>query len=248
MGIPPSICGLNHPTKLLGCPIPMVRSFLFPLLLLAVPALAQDEAPAPVPLVGRVEGQVYVAPSGAYRIAIPVLPELGGSITDTDNVVTFQDDFNTHISIAAFKQDATQRWELSSRGMKDYLIYFFSNFVLPDFKQNFPEARIESAKFLPGAMDGSLLTYILLPGGTMFATKVPKLSPEEQPAVAKRGNMLFVKNEYIFVLSIELAERVIEGKTYKKSTAEEDEILRQRLNDVMGRLQFPRVKAAVASK
>src|SRR5882724_11012331 len=93
---------------------------------------AQDPAPA---LAGRIEGRTYISPTGVFKVTIPVLPELGGSVTDTPNVVTFQDEFNTHVSIAAFPQDATQRWEMSTRGLKDYLIYFFSNFVLSDFKQ-----------------------------------------------------------------------------------------------------------------
>jgi hypothetical protein len=195
---------------------------------------------------GRIEGKNYVSPSGAFRVAIPVLPELGGSITDTENVVTFQDDFNTHISIAAFAQDATQRWELSSRGLKDYLVYFFSNFVLADFKQAFEGVQIESAKFVPGMLEGSLITYTLLPGGTMFGDKVPTLGTDEKAPVAKRGNLLFIKNGNIFVISIELAERIIEGRAYKKTVAEEDELLRQRLNDVVGRLQFAKPAASAS--
>src|SRR5688572_5185344 len=119
-------------------------------------------------LEGKIEGKTYVSPTGTFKVVIPVLAELGGDITDTPNVVTFQDDFNVHVSIAAFPQDATQRWEHSTRGAKDYLIYFFSNFVLADFKQTFEGVQIESAKFLPGTLDGALLTYILVPGGTMF--------------------------------------------------------------------------------
>src|SRR5687768_12051066 len=111
-------------------------------------------------LEGKVEGKTYISPTGIFKVVIPVLPELGGDITDTPNVVTFQDDFNVHVSIAAFPQDATQRWELSTRGPKDYLIYFFSNFVLSDFKQTFEGVQIESAKFVPGMMDGALLTYL----------------------------------------------------------------------------------------
>ncbi|MFM9080530.1 MAG: hypothetical protein ACKOTE_10445, partial [Opitutaceae bacterium] len=75
-------------------------------------------------LAGRIEGKSYVSPTGQFRVQIPVLPELGGDVTDTPNVVTFQDDFNVYVSIAAFQQDATQRWENSTRGTKDYLIYF----------------------------------------------------------------------------------------------------------------------------
>lgn len=224
----------------------MFRPILALFLTLSLFARAQDEVPVST-LHGRVEGNVYTAPSNTFKVTIPVLPELGGSISDTENVVTFQDDFNTHISIAAFSQDATQRWELSSRGLKDYLIYFFSNFVLADFKEAFEGVQIESAKFIPTTHQGSLITCILLPGGTMFGSKVPTLGTDEKPLVAKRGNLLFVKNEQIFVISMELAERIIEGRSYKKTTAEEDELLRQRLLGIAARLQFPKPVAVDAT-
>ncbi len=194
-------------------------------------------------LAGEVQGRTYISPTGAFKVTIPVLPELGGSVTDTPNVVTFQDEFNTHVSIAAFAQDATQHWEMTTRGLKDYLIYFFTNFVLSDFKQAFKGTQIESAKFVPGLYDGSLITSILLPGGSMFADKAPRFSEDSPPPVAKRGNLLFVKNGHIFVLSVELAEKVLEGTAYKKTVAEEDEILRQRLTDVAGKIQFTRPPA-----
>lgn len=195
-------------------------------------------------LAGRIEGKSYVSPTGQFRVQIPVLPELGGDITDTPNVVTFQDDFNVYVSIAAFQQDATQRWENSTRGTKDYLIYFFSNFVLADFKQNFDGVQIESAKFVPGTMEGSLLTYLLVPGGTMFPDRVQPLGGDSIP-VAKRGNLLFVRNNFVYVVSIELAERVIEGKAYGKSTEEQDEILRRRLLEMVDKITFT---APVAAK
>jgi hypothetical protein len=213
---------------------------------LGLVARAQDAQPPA--LVGKVEGKTYISPTGVFKVAIPVLPELGGEITDTPNVVTFQDAFNVHISIAAFPQDATQRWENSTRGAKDYLVYFFSNFVLSDFKQAFEGVQIESAKFIPATLDGSLITYILIPGGTMFSEKVPQVGADGRAPIAKRGNMLFVKNSHIFVISIELAERVIEGRTYKKTTAEEDEILRQRLTDVVSKIQFAKLPTTTAAK
>jgi hypothetical protein len=201
-----------------------------------VPASAQS-------LHGKVQGKNYLSPTGLFTVRIPVLPELGGDITDTPNVVTFQDDFNLYISIAAFPQDATQRWENSTRGTKDYLIYFFSNYVLADFKRAFPGVQIESAKFVPGAMEGSLLTYLLIPGGTMFPERVAQIAADRVP-VAKRGNFLFVRNSHVFVVSIELAERVIEGKTYAKTTAEEDDLLRTRLIDAVNRITFATPPAA----
>lgn len=209
--------------------------------LLALSALALSAAVAPAQsLHGKVEGRTYLSPTGQFKVTIPVLAELGGDVTDTPNVVTFQDDFNTHVSIAAFAQDATQRWELSTRGLKDYLVYFFSNFVLADFKQSFEGVRIESAKFLPGMQDGTLLTYLLVPGGSMFAARIPQIAADPL-RVAKRGNLVFVRNGHIFVVSTELAERVIEGKSYEKKTEEEDEILRNRLIDLVSKMSFPKV-------
>jgi hypothetical protein len=203
----------------------------------AAPTLAAER------LEGKVDGKTYVSPTGLFRVLIPVLPELGGEITDTPNVVTFQDDFNVHVSIAAFQQDATQRWEHSTRGTKDYLIYFFSNFVLADFKQTFEGVQIESAKFVPGTMEGSLLAYLLIPGGTMFAERVPRVGAGPLP-VAKRGNLLFVRSTHVFVISIELAEKVIEGKSFDKTTAEEDEILRRRLLEIVDKITFAQPPAA----
>ncbi len=45
-------------------------------------------------------------------------------------------------------------------------------------------------------------------------------------------------------MSTELAERVIEGRAYTKTTAEEDDILRQRLNDMVDKIQFTKPPAA----
>lgn len=220
----------------------MFRSTLA--LLLALVATAAIHAQG---LVGKVEGRTYVSPTGTFKVTLPILAELGGEITDTPNVVTFQDDYNVHVSIAAFPQDATQRWEFSTRGAKDYLVYFFSNFVLRDFKQTFEGVQMESAKFLPGLQDGSLLTYFLVPGGTMFRERLP-LGWTGAPPVAKRGNMLFVRNGHVFVISIELAERVIEGRLYSKTTAEEDELLRNRLNDIIAKMSFAKPAPAETAK
>mgnify|MGYP001556558431 FL=1 len=200
-------------------------------------SFASAEEELAEPILGHVEGRNYLSPTGAFKISIPVLPELGGTITDTPNVVTFQDDFTVHMSIAAFPQDATQRWELSTRGPKDYFVGFFRDYVFSDFKQSIEGATIESASFVPSMMDGALIAYILLPGGSMFMDKIPIIA-NDKPAVAKRGNLLFVKNGFIFVISVELAERVLERSTYKKTPAEEDEILRRRLTEAVGRITF----------
>lgn len=206
--------------------------------LLAGSLLAQPPPGSSPGLAGRVEGRIYYSPSGTYHIPVPVLPELGGSINDTPNVVTFQDQFNVHVSIGTFPMDATQRWELATRGRKDYLVYFFDNFVLADFRRLFADTRIESARFVPGVMNGSLVAYTLLPGGSMFSDRHAVLGADTNPPVAKRGNLIFVRNGYIYIISTELAERVIERSSYHKTTEEEDTILRQRLSDILEKLQF----------
>ncbi len=200
----------------------------------------------PDPLQGRIEGKFYVSPTGAYRVTIPVLPELGGRILDTDSTVTFQDDFNTLCTIAAVPMDATQRWEFSTRGAKDYLPYCFANLVLPDFQQAFPGTKVQTAKYSASVADGGLFVYTLLPGGSMFAHKLSFVSPDQPPPEAKRGNLLFVRNGFVFVLSIELAEHVTERASYQKTPDEENDLLRQRLVDLLNRIQFAKPAAEAA--
>ena len=214
----------------------VIRLFLICLALFSTHANAQPGGGEA--LIGRIEGNSYVSPTGAFRVTVPVLPELGGRVVDTENVVTFQDDFNVLCTIAAFPMDATLRWEYSTRGRKDYLAYFFANFVMPDFQQAFPGARAESAKYAPGIGDGALLVYLLLPGGSMFAHKLPFLAENETLPDAKRGNLLVVREGWKIVASIELAERILERSTYNKTTVQEDEILRQRLIDLLGKITF----------
>lgn len=211
---------------------------LFPLL--AGLLLAQSESAA---LHGRIENTTYYSPTGAYRIAIPVLPELGGTVNDTDNVVTFEDHFTLHISIATFPQDATQRWELSTRGIKDYLTFFFTDFVIPDFQRMVPGISIESINFLPKTQGGALIAYTLLPGGSMFGDR-PVIDGDVRGHVAKRGNLLFVRDGFIYVISTELAERITEGTSYHKTTEEEDQFLKDRLMDILGKMTFMKPTAA----
>jgi len=188
-------------------------------------------------LQGRVEEDRYHSPTGEFNVFIPVLPELGGQISDTPAVVTFQDAFNVHASIACFAMDATQRWEFGGRDRKDYLAWFFANFVQTDFQQRFPASRIESARYYPAVMNGALLVYNLLPDGTMFNHRIA-VTNSDLLLVAKRGNLVFVHNQHVYVMSIELAERVIQARTWGRTTADEDELLRQRIFRLLRDMKF----------
>jgi len=193
----------------------------------------------PVGLAGRLEGDMYVSATGEFKVPAPVLWELGGKITDTENVVTFSDSYNTHVSIACFPQDAAQRWELETRGRRDYLLYFFTEFVLADFRKRFPGSHIESARFVPELQDGALIAYALLPGGSFFEDKNKVLDATPvQPVIAKRGTMLFVRQGYVYVLSTELAERATERSTYQLTVEKENALLADRLTGLAGRLIF----------
>jgi hypothetical protein len=211
---------------------------VIPLILLAAAAAsanAQESAPK---LAGSIDGNVYTSPTGAFKMEIPVLTALGGVVRDTENVVTFRDSYGLQISVGAFVHDATQRWELSTRGIKDYEVYFFGSYVLPDFRKFCPGTTIESAGFSADFEDGALFAFILLPGGSMFENRPLFGEAPATPPVAKRGNVLFVKNGFTIVISSELSERITEGSQYKGTTAEEDQILRNRLVDVVKKMQF----------
>ncbi len=210
---------------------------LFPLLLAGslLPFLFAQAAE----LAGKVEGDTYVSATGEFSLPLPVLRELGGKITDTENVVTFTDSYDTHISIACFPQDALQRWELETRGLREYLLYFFTDFVLADFARRFPGSAIESARFSPELMDGALITYSILPGGSYFET-IPSLlgAPHAEPVTAKRGTLLFVRNRHVYVLSTELAERATQRSSYVSTPEKENARLTTRLTELVSRLVF----------
>ena len=216
-------------------------------LVLGLPLVLAAQTPGPDDpgmLAGQVADDTYLSATGLFRIAVPVLPELGGTITDTPNVVTFADAFTTHLTIAVIPLDATQRWELSTGSKKDYLVKLFSGFLLSDFRQKFPGAAVESATFLPKLQDGALLVYALLPGGSMFNARLALFGASDNLPTAKRGNLLFVKGDHIFILSSEMAERATERSLYTKTTAQEDEILRNRLLDLLGAIRFTGAAAA----
>jgi hypothetical protein len=109
---------------------------------------------------------------------------------------------------------------------------------MPDFVSRFQGARMEdNGLYLPKFQDGSMLIFTLLPGGSFFAQRAILFTPT-QPLVAKRGNLCFVKYNHVFMVSIELAERVLERSTYHLTVEEENQILRKRLMDVVNRMQF----------
>jgi hypothetical protein len=218
----------------------MLRALSLILLAAAIPALAQNPTGT---LQGSISDGVYTSPSGVFKIRVPVLAELGGGVSDTENVVTFHDNFGLQITVGAFRQDATLKWELSTRGNKDYLIYFLGTYVLPDFKRFCAGTHVESAGYSADFLDGTLFAYILLPGGSMFDTP-PVFGPPKPPAVAKRGNAIFTRNGYTFVISTELSERVTEGDQYKKTVKEEDQILRDRLAEVASKMEFVKQEPA----
>jgi hypothetical protein len=201
---------------------------------LAVVAVAQDAMMA-----GRLEGDTYISPTGEFKIPVPVLPELGGTITDTDSVVTFSDRYDTHISIACFELDAAQKWELDTRSLRDYLLYFFDTYVLADFQSRFPKSSIESARFLPDLLGGTMITFALLPGGSDFEARNSVSSESAQaPVVAKRGTALFVRKSHIYVISTELAERATQRSTYNRTVDQENQLLSQRLTTLANRIVF----------
>jgi hypothetical protein len=211
------------------------------ILLLATVLVGRAASPTASPsLYGHIEKDTYFSANGAYKVTVPVRGETGGSVTDNQNVVTFQDDYNILYIIAAFPMDSSQRWELSIKTRQEYLQSFFLQYVLPDFRRAFPGVKVEPAgNYLPKLLDGSLIIYTLLPGGSMFASKMPpSIDPDRKPPEAKRGNMIFVNKGFVYVISTELAERVTEGSAYSKTPAEEDLTLREKLEEMVQKIQF----------
>jgi hypothetical protein len=213
----------------------MLRLALISILALAPVAVPAQET---APLAGRIKGSTYIAATGAFSIVIPVDQALGGKVSDTQFMVVFQDAFNTYITIVGRPLDATERWELSTQGTKAYLTNFLKSTLLPEFRRANKDTKVESVLFAPTMFDGSVVVYLLLPGGSMFASQHTFGEIEGHPPVAKRGNLVFIKNGFIYVISTELAEKVTEGSAYTKTTKEEDVLLRERLSDIVNDMVF----------
>ena len=225
--------------------LPLMLAILLSPPLFAQTAAPQSEdetagsQPAASQLYGSIVGDTYTSPTGVFQIKIPVLPQLGGAVSDTPNLVTFDDDYETHLSIGAFPLGRELKWEYDTRGTKDFLAFFFTNVVMPDFATKFPGAHMEdNGLYLPKFQDGSMLIFTLLPGGSLFAPQVTLFPSRRTPLVAKRGNLCFVKYNYVFVVSTELAERILEHSTYHKTVDEENALLRDRLLEVVRRMSF----------
>jgi len=71
----------------------------------------------------------------------------------------------------------------------------------------------------------------------MFRNR-PSYTETNEPLVAKRGNLTLMRDGFVYVLSIELAERAVQRLSYNKTVAEEDELLRKRLLELFARMTF----------
>lgn len=63
-------------------------------------------------------------------------------------------------------------------------------------------------------------------------------TPGGVPVQAKRGSLLFVRRGFIYILSVELAERATQRSTYQMTTEQEDTLLSVRLTELVKRLIF----------
>ncbi|MFA5266045.1 MAG: hypothetical protein WC378_19660 [Opitutaceae bacterium] len=213
------------------------RSLILLVISFLIAAFARAQYSAPE-LMGKIQEDRYISPTGQFSMPIPVLEELGGQVTDSSNVVTFEDAFTTHITIAVYPMDNALRQQLATKTKKDFLADFFSQAILPSLLSQSRGSSVESAKFLPKTMDGALLLQTLMPGGTMFLHRIFLFGRHDNIPVAKRGNLLFVRGDSVFIISSELVERSTERSLYTKTTAEEDEILRERLLKILDRMTF----------
>jgi len=218
------------------------------LLLLTPVLLAQSETPstALVPeaqerpaLAGEISEGRYISPTGLFSIEIPVIEALGGTISDTDSVVTFEDLYLTHVTIAAFPMDEAMQAELKTSGRKEFLVQFFAKKVLPALRENLPGSRVESGVYLAGIHEGAVRLMTLMPGGSRFQHRISKFSSDPgETRLAKRGNLLLIHGNHILLISTELAERSTEGSQHTMTVAEEDALLHKRLLKIHDAMHF----------
>ena len=212
---------------------------------LAAPLFAQEE---PITLQGSIDdNNYYTSPGGHYRIPVPVLAELGGSVEDSMTVTDFRDGYGTHVLIASLPLEPALRARLDTSSKKDFLTWFYAQQVQAEYQRSYPGAKTEAARFIPGLQDGTLFATILLPQGSAFRDLLFLKESEEEPA-AKRGSFIFVKNDRLFIVTTELYERILKRDSFKKTPEEEDAILRERLMELLGKMTFPATAPARATE
>ncbi len=201
------------------------------------PAAPAETTTAAPKLQGRIEDDRYHAPGDVFSVPVPVLHGENQVVMDNGEIVVFKDKVSTLLTIAAFPMPPIAQWEYKTTPPKDYLITFFRDNILRDYRGEFPESSIESARFLPDVSGGAMVAFTLLPGGSAFASTEPR-PPTAPPAVAKRGHLVFVHDNRVIVIAVELAERITKEANYTLTTPEEDRILFDRLATVFTALRF----------
>ena len=156
----------------------------------------------PDELRGRIEEGRYYSPTEAFDIAIPMLVGDRPLILDNPNIVVFRDDVRTMLTIAAIKLGPFDKWEYETTSPRDFLIQFFRENVLADYSEAFPGTSVESARLVNDLERGALLVNTLHPNGSAFEVDpIVRNDPNTTPPVAKRGNLLFVHGDHVFVIS-----------------------------------------------
>lgn len=179
----------------------------------------------------------YISPGGFFTMPIPVLPELGGVVHDTPSVVTFRDMYGTHVFVGRVAIEEPLRTEFVSRPRKEFLAGAFATHILPQYSRLYEGTTTSVAKYLSTVHDGAVFVSALIPNGTSFADRVVLLEGEAMPA-AKRGFLVFIKNDELVIISTELYERVLLRDTFKKTPEEEDAILQRRLLALANSITF----------
>jgi hypothetical protein len=216
------------------------------LLVAHLPAIAEpasDRPPAATTapkLFGRIENGRYHAPGDVFSLPVPTMRGPEATVMDNGEIVVFKDRVSALLTIAAFPMPAIARWEHEASGNEKYLVEFFRDNILRDYRHEFPETSIESLRFLPDIHGGAVLACTLMPGGSAFPPEPASgdSAPASQPVVAKRAQLMFVREHHIFVIATELAERVTRRSAYSLDTSAEDSILLDRLLAVLDTLRF----------
>lgn len=210
-----------------------------------------ERAALPAALQARqaVPANIYYSPSGLFSMPIPVLPELGGNISDSKNYVIFSDPISTHITVGVIEMDASARFERSTMTTAEFLRGTFEKMVLPQFLTTSPATRTDTVLLLPKIEAGTLYVGSIHPGTSQFIGRTSLLGDNYDKApTARRGTLLFAKGDYFVIISSELAEKATERSAFKLTPEQENELIRERLLAILHRIRFtiPQTSPAVA--
>lgn len=170
-------------------------------------------------LAGKIKADIYIAPKELFRVPVPVLADLGGTVTDGLGFVHFTDDIGHLFRIEYMELPPDQVTGALAIGEQDFFNRFLRLFYLPNTVwQVMPESKILAQAFAKEPDGPMQLTWMFLPHGSITMNSRAGKPPERDDSY--REIALFMRKNMVYIVSLAPSDPQV-GIFDKKTPPEE---------------------------